>query len=175
MLFVQHSICIASCCQCPAGKGIAGTQILLTDNKSLPQNTMLEELKPAHLVHVPSSAIEVPVKCHRHPVESQPAPQSCAPEKLSVLGSCLQRLGWTPLNSPVKQSEKDKHPHQSKPYWCFLPARRNVHFQSLRQDRYSTIQDADYIKDQSGAIALRHPPSLGLPVHQDGASHRFTE
>lgn len=106
MLFVQHSICIASCCQCPAGKGIAGTQILLTDNKSLPQNTMLEELKPAHLVHVPSSAIEVPVKCHRHPVESQPAPQSCAPEKLSVLGSCLQRLGWTPLNSPVNSQKK---------------------------------------------------------------------
>lgn len=36
VLFVQHSICIASCCQCPAGKGIAGMQIWLTDTNSFP-------------------------------------------------------------------------------------------------------------------------------------------
>lgn len=74
------------------GNRLVGMQTGFKDTISPTQNTKLVELKPAHLVHVPSSGVEVPVKCHRRPVESQPAPQSCAPEKPSVLGSCLQRL-----------------------------------------------------------------------------------
>lgn len=74
------------------GYGLAGMQIEFLGTKAPSQNTKLEELEPAYLVRGPSSGVEVPIKCHRHPVESQTAPQSCAPEKLSILGSCLQRL-----------------------------------------------------------------------------------
>lgn len=74
------------------GNGLAGMQIGFKYTKSPTQNTKLVELKPAHLVRVPSSGVEVPVKCHRRPAENQPAPRSCAPEKPLVLGSCLQRL-----------------------------------------------------------------------------------
>lgn len=70
---------------------LAGMQTEFPNTKALSQNRK-PKIKPAYLVHVPNSGDEVPIKCHIHPVESQTAPQSCAPEKPSVLGSCLQRL-----------------------------------------------------------------------------------